>query len=189
MTVLEIIHSTSEPNVQELVDVIRTNVQNIADYTFTHHARLVRPMLGYDDSALALSFVPAAGENPSGLSDSYTYHHLRRDLYNLVKETGVTIASRYTVPSSHITVARFVTQDDFVKEDITTSLPDPEAMKAWIQTLEDINSWLEEAYWPKEGKSILKGGEWVVGQERGMDFRKGACWYGGGETVSSGKGI
>lgn len=55
--------------------------------------------------------------------------------------------------------------------------------------IEEINGWLEEKFWPREGgKRILKG-EWVVGQEKGLDCREGALWYGGGETVRLGKGF
>ena len=189
MTVLEITHSVSESDVQTLIDVLGENIQNITDYTYTHRARLVKPMLGYDSSAIALSFLPATVDNSSSSDHSYTYHHLRRDLYNLSKEAGVAIASRYTVPSSHLTIARFVTQDDFASKGNAISLPDPKKIEAWIETLEGVNTWLQEAYWPKSGEQILEGGEWIVGEGKGLDFRKGVCWYGGGETVHLGKGF
>ncbi|KAK5084307.1 hypothetical protein LTR05_005383 [Lithohypha guttulata] len=38
-------------------------------------------------------------------------------------------------------------------------------------------------------ETIKPGGEWIVGEEQGLDFRKGTLWYGGGDTVYLGKGI
>lgn len=185
-------------------------------------------MLSYDSSAIALSFVPAAGEarppSNAGLSsdidnpdpaeietrqgDAFTYHHLRRSLYELSTSGGVEVASRYTVPSAHLTIARFVSQEDISispqerSEDSAQAQPDEYDAKGiivdskkvfqLIEKIEDINAWLKEEYWPKEGQlgeRIKEGGEWIVGEERGLDCRKGTLWYGGGETVRLGKGL
>ena len=188
MTVLEMTHSGTEPEIQEFVDVLLPKAQDIVDYTYDHHARLIKPMVGYDAAALALTFLPAASDGRSVPGDSYTYHHLRRDLYNLCKTTGVKIASRYTVPSAHLTVARFVDPEDF-SHDSKSGDADPRKMREWVETLEKVNNWLQETYWPNNHGIISEGGEWIVGQERGLDFRKGVCWYGGGETISLGKGF
>ena len=52
-----------------------------------------------------------------------------------------------------------------------------------IKTIEDINAWLQTEYWPSE-KGIKEDGQWIVGEEKGLEYRKGALWYGnGGETV------
>lgn len=188
MTVLEITHSVIEPEVQRHVDSLQSQVQAITNYTFDHRSRLIKPMVGYDASAMALSLVPAAGEGLSSFNDSYSYHHLRRDLYALCKDAGATVASRYTLPSAHLTIARYVTQDDFSIIDGTNCVPDEKKVKRWIKSLEEINLWLEENYWPSKTGTIPDGGQWVVGQGRGLDFRKGPCWYGGGETVAMGRG-
>ena len=188
MTVLEMTHSGTESEIEELVNVLRPKVQDIVDYTFDHHARLIKPVIGYDAAALALTFLPAAGEGHSTSNDSYTYHHLRRDLYDLCKSTGIKIASRYTVPSAHVTLARFVDPKDFSRNDSTEDVIEPENMREWVEHLEGINGWLQETYWPNDEGVIAEGGEWIVGQEKGLDFRKGICWYGGGETVTLGKG-
>lgn len=147
-------------------------------------------MLSYDGAAVALSFLPAAGESlPSqahGIhgrckeDDAFTYHHLRRDLFNVAKATGVSIDSRYVVPSSHITVGRFLTQADHDSS---------EKMVNWLKKIEDMNKRLRDTYWPKEESVRREDGEWIVGQERGLDFRMGTLWYGGGETVRIGKGF
>ena len=187
-------------------------------------------MLSYDSAAIALSFVPAANEavsfpqsasgpnqpaqfrdeqhkaNPEPevkQDDSYTYHHLRRSLYELCVEAGVKVASRYTVPSAHLTIARFITQEDIstprsnngkaqsVQSDEVVSVA-TEKVQILVDKIEAINAWLQEEYWPKEGRQeavIGYGGEWIVGQEKGLDCRKGTLWYGGGETIRLGKGF
>lgn len=66
-----------------------------------------------------------------------------------------------------------------------------------IAKIEEINQWLQNEYWPRlqqgtDGTTrevMPDGGEWIVGEEKGLDFRKGRLWYGGGETVYLGKGI
>ena len=185
-------------------------------------------MLSYDSSAIALSFVPAAGEarrpSRSGLAsdidilgpaevetrqdDAFTYHHLRRSLYELSASGGVQVASRYTVPSAHLTIARFVSQEDISispQERADDTAPDQldaagaggvildrKRVEKLIERIESINTWLMEEYWPKEsqqGECIKEGGEWIVGEEKGLDCRKGTLWYGGGETVRLGKGF
>lgn len=187
-------------------------------------------MLSYDSAAIALSFVPAAGEartplEPISISgrdsidetesefrqdDAYTYHHLRRSLYELCTNGGVEVASRYTVPSAHLTIARFVTQEDISTapqegtegsaqvqtEGSVTAIKrmvvDREKVKKLVEKIEEINARLEEEYWPREdqkGEKIKQGGEWVVGEGKGLDCRKGALWYGGGETIWLGKGF
>ena len=188
MTVLEITHSVTEPEVQRHVDILQSGVQTITDYTYDHHSRLIKPMVGYDASALALSLVPAAGEGSASCDDSYSYHHLRRDLYSLCKDAGASIASRYTVPSAHLTIARYVTEDDFSNIYGANYVPDKKKLERWIDALEEVNVWLEENYWPSKAGIIPDGGQWLVGQGKGLDFRKGPCWYGGGETVALGRG-
>lgn len=187
-------------------------------------------MLSYDTAAIALSFVPAADEGLSSTSslsatpqnanrvdpvspnateteilrdDSYTYHHLRRSLYELCTEAGVEVASRYTVPSAHLTIARFISQRDISAqqnendgneqevEDTAVGV-DNEKVKELITKIEEVNAWLQDKYWPKqsgEEEVIEKGGEWIVGEEKGLDCRKGTLWYGGGETIRLGNGF
>ncbi|KAL9623945.1 MAG: hypothetical protein Q9204_007910 [Flavoplaca sp. TL-2023a] len=167
-------------------------IREITDYPFAHRARLIKPMLSYDTAAIALSFVPAANEAlPDGRhesADAYTYHHLRRDLYEISKSTGVEIASRYVVPSAHLTIARFVTQADIAasEDDETPDLPKVQKL---LDQIEKINADLRNRYWPKDDERILAGGEWIVGQEKGLDCRKGTLWYGGGQTIRLGKGF
>ncbi|KAK0848487.1 hypothetical protein LTS02_014053 [Friedmanniomyces endolithicus] len=188
MTALEVVHSLTNPEIDALVAQMLPSASEITDYTRQHRARLVKPMLSYDAQALALSFLPAAGE-PAGhdaaSNDSYTYHHLRRDLHAKASATGVKVASRYVIPSAHLTIGRFITMSDF---ETTEGKVDHAKVKRLIETIESVNSWLREQYWPQE-EGIKEGGEWLVGEGKGSDFRKGALWYGGGETVRLGKGF
>ena len=194
MTALEVTHSLTKEEIETLLHALGAKVSEITDYTLDHRARLIRPMLSYDSAAIALSFLPAAGEGVDGgrtlRDDHYTYHHLRRDLYDLCKESGVTVASRYTVPSAHLTIGRFITQADFSTTDRDGSVvPALEKRKEWIEVIEGINSWLQDEHWPRGSSTIRGGGEWIVGKEKGLDCRKGSLWYGGGDTVRLGKGF
>lgn len=187
MTALEITHSLAAEEIDVLVNKMLSGVADIADYTLEHRTRLIKPMLSYDAQALALSFLPAAGEpGRSTGDDAYTYHHLRRDLHDKAQATGVTVASRYVIPSAHLTIARFITKRDF---ETAEGKVDHVSVEKLISVIDDINSWLEAEYWP-HGDGIEESGEWIVGEEKGLEYRKGALWYGsGGETVHLGKGF
>ncbi|TVY21477.1 hypothetical protein LARI1_G000606 [Lachnellula arida] len=186
LTALEITHSLTSPEIHSILRALGSpTIEAMTDYPYSHRARLIKPMISYDGAALALSFLPAAGETlPAGErtkeDDAFTYHHLRRDLFNLAKSTGVSVDSRYVVPSSHITLGRFLTQADH---------DSPEKMREWIKKIEDLNQWLKDEWWPKEGGKRDDSKEWVVGMEKGLDCRQGTLWYGDGETVRLGKGF
>lgn len=195
MTSLEITYSRTEAEIEALVTKFEPHCQAYADYTRTHRARLINPMLSFDAAALALSFVPAAGEclpkDRKAADDNYTYHHLRRDLYGRLKEAGIDVASRYVVPTAHLTIARFNSPNPFGGDPLSAEAGvEMKKRKRWIKEIEMINNWLEAEYWPKEQNDHMKpGGEWIVGEEKGLDIRKGRLWYGGGETVYLGKGF
>lgn len=186
MTTLEITHSRTPSEVDTLVShLVKSGVMSdIVSYTITHRTRLTKPIINYDTTAIALSFVPTASEGDvetcSAVDDMYTYHHLRRDLFNQVTAAGVQLNTRYTVPSSHITIARFITQEGFQlqKAGSDESYIDSGRVKMLIDTIDRINHKLKE-----------KPVEWVVGQEKGLELHKGRSWYGGGETVLIGKGF
>lgn len=190
ITALEVTHSKTAEEIQKLVDKMSDKVTVITDYTSERRVRLIKPTIGYDASALALSFVPAAGEGlHSGRTledDKFTYHHLRRDLYGLCEDTGVSVDSRYVVPSSHLTIGRFITTKDFADDQ---GSPDPAKMVKFIEKIEEINSWLEKEFWPEHNDNkIPDGGEFNLGEETGLDYRMGTLWYGGGQSVHCGKG-
>ncbi|OAP63986.1 hypothetical protein AYL99_03213 [Fonsecaea erecta] len=194
MTVMEVAHSKTEAEITGLMNTLKDHFKAIADHTCSHRARLVKPLLSYDSAALALSFLPAAGESPSNGrtadDDRYTYHHLRRDTYATITESGIQVGSRYVVPSAHLTIARFNSPNVFGGDplDETVTL-DIKMRRHWVNELEIINKWLEAEYWPQEGHLIMPGGEWVVGEEKGLDFRNGTLWYGGGSTIYIGEGF
>jgi vesicle-fusing ATPase len=190
-TNMEIAYSKTQPEIANLVGKIQPYAQNIADCSLRNRCRLLKPALGFDAAAIALTFLPAAGESlQSGRTkedDAFTFHHLRREVYKEVVAAGVEVDSRYIVNSSHITVARFISERDFVQEGKTEL--DTDKVKLLINTMNEINQWLEAKYWPKEdGSPIKDGGEWLVGQEMGLDLRSGTAWYGVGDRVVIGKG-
>lgn len=196
ITCLEITHSKTAEEIDKLVDTLEPKRTEIVDFTHSHRARLIKPMLGYDAAAIALSFLPAAGEALSGgrsmQDDAYTYHHLRRDLYTLCSSTGVKVDSRYVVPSAHLTIGRFIDASDFAREGGSdTSSPDPTKVKALVEKLEEINERLQKECWPDDagGSASGKAFEWIVGQEKGLSNRKGTLWYGGGKEIMTGKGF
>jgi vesicle-fusing ATPase len=191
MTVLEITHSLTDWEISALERSIASVLEKVTDYTYDHRARLVKPMIGFDTSALALSFVPAAGEGDGPGWDaktSFTYHHLRRDLYEICEGAGTKVASRYVVPSSHLTIARFVNETAFTKAD--GAEVDHEKVAQWVALIEEMNLWLEKEFWPSAAKqSIPVGGEWTVGEGKGLVCRRGTVWYGGGTSAREGKGF
>lgn len=178
MTALEITHSQTPTSIPPLLAHLQPLLPALASYTLSHRARLVKPALSFDAQALALSFLPAAGEAGrtnlllENENDAYSYHHLRRDLFARLREAGVEVGSRYVVPSAHLTVGRFVSEGGFEVAEL-------------VAAVEEVNGWLEKEVWGKEGK----GGEWVVGEERGLEVRSGTLWYGGGRREVIGEGF
>ena len=94
------------------------------------------------------------------------------------KDAGITVNSRYIVPSAHITLGRYLTDEDHAT---------PELRKQWVDAIDEINAWLEAEVWDNASSELV--GEWVVGQEKGLDVRAGQLWYGGGRTVLMGEGF
>jgi vesicle-fusing ATPase len=196
MTALEMTHSKTAEEIATLVEKMLPFVPEITDFTVQHRARLIKPIVSYDHAAIALSYVPAAGDIVDPLrkpeEDEYTYHHLRRDLYNLCQSTGAKVDSRYVVPSSHLTIGRFITSRDTSKEPFEelNPVPDPEKLRLLIQKIDAINTWLREVYWGSNRyQTLANGGEWIVGEATGLDYRHGTLWYGGGSTIRLGEGF
>ncbi|KAJ5110645.1 hypothetical protein N7532_001180 [Penicillium argentinense] len=190
-TVLEVAHSLTEGEIENLVQTLQSSevsTRQISEYAVAHQTRLLKPLISFDSAALALTLVPAAGEgveaSPSGDSDSYSYHHLRRDIFDITRQANLPVASRYIVPSAHITIGRFITDDGFVKGDDGRQV-DSAAVKRFVDKIGEVNDNLKRKYWPSEG-GIPDGGEWIVGQEMGLVVRRGRLWYGGGEDVPLG---
>lgn len=192
LTVLEITHSKTYPEIISLTQQLQPKVEEIVNYlsaSQNHRARLIKPCIGFDAAAIALSFVPAAvGTLSNGREESqyaFNYHHLRRAVFAKCTEAGVKIESRYIVPSAHLTIARFIETRDFE----TKGKVDSEKMRKLVEKIESTNAELKEAYWPTKENKIAEGGEWIVGEGKGLDLRQGRVWYGGGSSVSVGKGF
>ncbi|KAE8353064.1 RNA ligase/cyclic nucleotide phosphodiesterase [Aspergillus coremiiformis] len=193
LTVMEMASGRTETDIEGFLSHLRNNgvIPDLVDYTFHHRTRLVKPVVSYDAAAMALSFVPAVGEEIAD-GDRYTYHHLRRDLFDRLAATGLLMKPRYTVPSAHVTIARFITQDGFTVENSGPDgvhVVDQQRVAALVERIEQINERLRQTYWPQANGDILRKGEWVVGQGKGLELCKGRSWYGGGENVVTGKGF
>ncbi|KAI1762848.1 RNA ligase/cyclic nucleotide phosphodiesterase [Hypoxylon sp. FL1150] len=191
ITTLEIAFSRTSSEIEALKETLKPAMPTIASFTYQHRSRLVKPMISYDLSAFALSFLPAAGEpalSPPPTApdtaqvlkegDAYTYHHLRHDMWEQAKDAGVTVTSRYVVPSAHVTLGRYVTGADHAT---------PAQRRRWVDAIDEVNAWLEAEVWDNAASRLV--GEWVVGQERGFDIRVGTLWYGGGRTAQAGEGF
>ncbi|KID87268.1 ureidoglycolate hydrolase [Metarhizium guizhouense ARSEF 977] len=192
MTTLEVAFSKTAAEMGALVSALRPSIPGIASYTRLHRARVVKPMVSYDTSAFAVSFLPASGEEALSPAptrpdapaesvvqgDGYTYHHLRRDVFGKICEAGVQVGSRYQVPSAHVTLGRFLDEADH---------DTPEKRAAWVAAVDDVNAWLEREVWDRKDAEYI--GEWVVGHEKGLDARTGTLWYGGGRTILLGEGF
>ncbi|KAI0202049.1 60S ribosomal protein L44 [Astrocystis sublimbata] len=191
ITTLELAFCRTAEEIELMKETLKPAVPAIASYTYRHRARLVKPMVSYDLSAFAVSFLPAAGEpvtSPAPMApdnakvfeqgDSYSYHHLRRDMWEQAKEAGITVDSRYIVPSAHVTLGRYLTNQDHAT---------PEMRKQWVDAIDRVNEWLEKEVWEKPDSEVI--GEWMIGQEKGLDIRVGTLWYGGGRTVLLGEGF
>ncbi|GAB1199855.1 hypothetical protein APSETT444_009214 [Aspergillus pseudonomiae] len=201
ITVMEMASGRTEADIEAFLTHLQESgtIPDLVDYTFHHRTRLVKPILSYDASAMALSFVPAAGEETAvgnqtycDEGDRYTYHHLRRDLFDRLTATGLLMKPRYIVPSAHVTIARFITHDRFIVEDSGPDgvpVVDQERVAALVERIEQINGKLRQKYWPQENGPMSAKGEWIVGQGKGLELCKGRSYYGGGENVVTGKGF
>ena len=188
MTVLEMANSKTAPEVDAIVSQLQGN-DLIPDYMSTHPPRLIKPVVNYDTTAMALSFVPAAGEGgtsqPRSMEyDTYSYHHLRRDFYHRIADTGIDVMPRYIAPSAHITIARFITQEGFLLElpESDGSRVDREQLRVFVEKVDGINQKLQQKYWPDRNSTVASKGEWLVGQEKGVELCGGPSWYGKGEV-------
>ena len=173
LTVLEIAHSLTAPEIDALVHTVSPKVDEIVRFPRTHQAVLIKPLLSFDAAALALSFVPASAD--LGEEARYSYHHLRRDVYALAGTTGVEIKSRYVVPSAHLTVGRWVDQ----------KVRDEGRVSELVKLVDDINGELRGKYW---GGAAGRGAilRWKVGEDKGLVCRRGTVWYGGGHSLVEG---
>ena len=189
MTTLELLHSGTEADISTLVALLASQLERITDYPSTHPTRLVKPMIAFDTSAFAISFLPAAGEYHASLDSSYTIHHLRKDLYHLCEEAGVEAAPRYVVPSAHITIGRFLSHTTFQTMRNGKLIMDKKKIAHWLDTVQALNLWLQKEYWPKDGNQVPAGGQWTIGSENGLECRGGTCWYGGGSCKHKGKAL
>ncbi|KAK5807615.1 hypothetical protein VI817_001873 [Penicillium citrinum] len=190
LTILELAHSLTKPEIEDLVRILKSATNGSPDqirtYPKTHKSRLLKPVVSFDSAALALSFLPAAGEATSsnGISDEYSYHHLRRDVFELARQAKLDVGSRYIVPSAHVTIARFINHDGFTTDNGEDKCQlDRASVRLLIEKIQEINEELVSDYWPRTDGTIPDGGDWIVGDDKGFTIRRDRVWYGGGEDV------
>ncbi|OAL73502.1 hypothetical protein A7D00_1529 [Trichophyton violaceum] len=166
LSVVEISHRHPMAHLRSVFDQIgRTLVQEMLDLPASHAtshsrvARLGRPMLLFDAVGAAISFVPAG-------TDTYTYHHLRRDLHNMAISSGVKTDTCYTACMGHITLGRFVSTKYFDSDNAEMA---QERLRVWMATIKDINEELRQSY---------EDWEWIVGEEKGLELQMGMLKFG-----------
>ncbi|EAW25191.1 uncharacterized protein NFIA_106800 [Aspergillus fischeri NRRL 181] len=180
MTVLVVAYYLTPGELAATVPRLMPSLRKVAGFHEAHRARLVKPRLSFSDSGVALSYVPAAGEitDDRAMDESYTYLHLRRDIFNLCRGQVLDVNAQHPPTSCHITVARFVTTEDHS----SGSKPDHTAIAAWVSAIEKINEMIAMEYWPRGG-TAPEAGNWIIGEDRGLDIREGTTWYGGGRSL------
>ncbi|KAJ7759399.1 RNA ligase/cyclic nucleotide phosphodiesterase [Mycena maculata] len=186
MTALEMTHSRTADEIALLVNQLRDVAPSIVNHPVGHRTRLIKPFLCFNTIAVALTFIPAVEVSAPGHINPYTYHHMRRDLFDHARTSGAEIGSRYAVPSAHITIGRYIRTEDFE----TDGKVDLKKANRLVERIDEINALLERELWPKEDGSIAAGGEWIFGEQKGLEWHTGPVWYGsGGETLLVGEGF
>lgn len=153
MTCQEICHSTTAHHVNTLVQQLEpflSEILEVADSNLT----LYKPLVSFDEKAIALSFISKPPTNQS---------HYRELLYDkITTETpGLAPKSRYSNPSAHITIVRFIDK------------PDPTEIKRLLDRVASINDHLSD-------NSLT----WVFNPGT-CEAHYGTTWYGKGTVIIS----
>ncbi|RMD40334.1 hypothetical protein DV735_g4814, partial [Chaetothyriales sp. CBS 134920] len=131
------------------------------------------------DAAPNLWLMPIANLHMTALEVTHSKTEAEiDDLVSRLKPSanaGVHVGSRYVVPSAHLTIARFNSLNPFDGDPLDASVGlDIQTRRRWLNEVEMINKWLEAEFWPEQhDNKIRPGGEWTVGEEKGLDFRRG----------------
>ncbi|EFE37853.1 conserved hypothetical protein [Trichophyton verrucosum HKI 0517] len=144
------------PLVQEMLDLPASHAAS-----HSRVARLGRPMLLFDAAGVAIAFAPVG-------TDTYTYHHLRRDLHSMAISSGVKTDTCYTACMGHITLGRFISTKHFDSDNVETA---QERLRVWMATIQDINEELRQSYQAADW-------EWTVGEEKGLELQMGMLKFG-----------
>ncbi|PYH45822.1 60S ribosomal eL42 domain-containing protein [Aspergillus saccharolyticus JOP 1030-1] len=174
MTTLEIARCRTKPEIEDLTAQLERSgiIPQLVDYAFYHRTRLIKPVISYDATAMALSFIPQAGGDMSHsreneyYDDQYTYHHLRRDVSAQIAAIGLPMKPRYIAPSAHLTIARFITREGFLLKahgfEGEEGKVDRDRVASLIKTIETINKRLQAEHWPRRQDPLPREGEWMV---------------------------
>ncbi|KAI9147059.1 hypothetical protein HJFPF1_13090 [Paramyrothecium foliicola] len=180
-TIFVVAQQISQEVLASIIPELEPTLRKAANFHQSHQTRLAKPRLSFDDTGVALSFVPSAGDirEDDSVDEGYTFMHLQRDLFELFRGHGVAMSTQKNPGSFYLSVARFVTDQDHR----SGGAPDRTLIVSWVESIEKINEMLREKFWPKEG-SAPDAGNWIVGGEIPLDIREGACWYGGGRSIT-----
>lgn len=170
LSALEITHSAPAATVNAQIKALKPYISQLLN-PIHNSPVLVKPLLCFDNAALALTFVPLGQADEDDFSLTYT--HYRANLFDTVTNlAGVSVESRYQVPSAHITIARFI-----------DNLPSKDAVDALLNEILEINKYLDS---PIEPYSDPEKFSWKIGSERASECRCGRIWYGGGWSEGQG---
>jgi hypothetical protein len=153
LTALEICHAKPADEVEVLAKLVApalSKILEVADSDLT----LYKPMVSFDQRAVALSFI---SKPPTS---QITY---REALFNVVQNNTppeVSPSSRYSVPSAHVTMIRFIDKLD------------PTQVQSLISTIQSINRDIADA--PIEWE--FKPGT--------SQCHYGRTWYGKGTVIT-----
>ncbi|KII89997.1 hypothetical protein PLICRDRAFT_75040, partial [Plicaturopsis crispa FD-325 SS-3] len=142
MTVLEIGNSFTPETLSPLITALRPHVASLTALP-SDPITLDAPLLTYDASGLALSFLPLTN----------AYHRLRARLWAEVRAAGIDAKSRYVAPSAHVTIARFVEGGVGVGREELVGILDG--------VKEDVAKWKGE--WRLESLEVRAGNNWYGG--------------------------
>lgn len=168
LSVVEIAHRHTVPFLREVSSFIGDEMLGtlLSVPSTRQPPVLIKPMLLFDKSGVALSFVPAVAEN--------TYHHLRTQLHTMLLVMGMAIDTCYTAPIAHITIARFV-EDTLFSSYVDSPKTREEQVHAWVDLISAVNRDLRRKYWGEGGEAGL---QWAVGKELGLEAQLGYIKFG-----------
>ena len=153
-TIYEVTHSRTAEQLEAVLERVRVRQAGLFDLPLSS-VTLDPPLVNFDTAAVALTFLPC--------DDTYTFHHLRRDVYARVADIGLAWTGRYIAPTAHITIARFI--DGGFPSRPGLSMPQ------WVDGLEQLRA--ECRHWD---------GRWVL-SEGFAEVSTGRSWYGSGYSV------
>ena len=160
LTVYEVTHSLTSAQLAPTLALLRAH-PDVFDLPRMPTVTLDSPLVNFDTSAIALTFLPSSSpSSTTSPSSSYTLHHLRHDVCTSLTRIGVPWQGRYIAPSAHATIARL----------ISTDAVDKIGVEQWVGGLERLREECTEGW---------ADAVWRLG-EGSAEVSAGRSWYGKG---------